>query len=113
MLIVSTQPYAPEEIREILHIRTQEEDVELAPEALDLLTKIGQETSLRYAMHIIITSHLIAKKRKSNTIAIQDIQRSYTLFLDRARSVQYVGGSEYVSDEGWNEQTDGDQAMEV
>lgn len=104
MLIISTSPYTAEDIRQILHIRTQEEDVELAPDALDLLTKIGQETSLRYAMHIIITSHLIAKKRKSAQIAVQDITRSYQLFLDRKRSVQFVESStDYVDEKGFLE----------
>lgn len=115
MLIISTSAYAPDEIRQILHIRTQEEDVDLAPEALDLLTKIGQETSLRYAMHIIITSHLIAKKRKSPQISLGDIQRSYQLFLDRKRSVQFVeSSSEYVDEKGYQvPPTNGAVPMEV
>lgn len=116
MLIISTSPYSAEDIREILHLRTQEEDVDLAPEALDLLTKIGQETSLRYAMHIIITSHLIAKKRKSPQITSQDIQRSYKLFLDRKRSVNFVeNGAEYVVEKDFtsNRNTNGAIPMEV
>lgn len=115
MLIISTSPYTAEDIRQILHIRTQEEDVELAPDALDLLTKIGQETSLRYAMHIIITSHLIAKKRKSAQIAVQDITRSYQLFLDRKRSVQFVESStDYVDEKGFLETSpNGAVPMEV
>lgn len=104
MLIISTSPYTADEIRQILHIRTQEEDVDLSPEGLDLLTKIGQETSLRYAMHIIITSHLVAKKRKSQQIGVQDIQRSYTLFLDLKRSVNFVEKSqEYVDESSYQE----------
>lgn len=116
MLIISTSPYSAEDIREILHLRTQEEDVDLAPEALDLLTKIGQETSLRYAMHIIITSHLIAKKRKSPQITSQDIQRSYKLFLDRKRSVNFVqNGAEYVEEKDFtsNGNMNGAIPMEV
>ncbi|CCG80563.1 putative AAA family ATPase Rvb2/Reptin [Taphrina deformans PYCC 5710] len=101
MLIISTTPYSAEDIRSILHIRTQEEDVDVAPDALDLLTKIGQETSLRYAMHIIITSHLVAKKRKVQQIMVQDVSRSYQLFLDRKRSVAFVeSGEDYVNDKG-------------
>lgn len=115
MLIISTSPYAPEEIRQILHIRTIEEDVEVRPDALDLLTKIGQETSLRYAMHIIITSHLIAKKRKATEISIGDVTRSYKLFLDRKRSVQFVESkSEYVNERGYQAPpTDGSIPMEM
>lgn len=46
-LIISTQPYTTDDIKEILTIRAQEEDVNLAPAALEILTKIGSETSLR------------------------------------------------------------------
>lgn len=117
MLIISTSAYSPEDIRQILHIRTQEEDVNLAPEALDLLTKIGQETSLRYAMHIIITSHLIARKRKAAQITVQDITRSYQLFLDRKRSVAFIeSSSDYVEDKDFVEtplSTNGAVPMEV
>lgn len=46
-LIISTKAYEPADIKEILSIRAQEEDVSLAPAALEILTKIGSETSLR------------------------------------------------------------------
>jgi len=68
--------------------RAQEEEVELSPDALALLTKIGKETSLRYGSHLIATSNLIAAKRKANVVAIQDVQRAYTLFYDQVRSVK-------------------------
>jgi len=47
MLIISTKPYSENEIGQILNIRCEEEDVEMSEEALELLTNIGLETSLR------------------------------------------------------------------
>lgn len=47
MLIISTHPYNENEIQQILNIRCEEEDVEITEEALELLTNIGMETSLR------------------------------------------------------------------
>ena len=44
--------------------RCQEEDVEMTEDARDVLTKIGVETSLRYAIHLITASNLVARKRK-------------------------------------------------
>lgn len=41
------QPYSEKEIRRIVDIRSEEEDVELTEDAKGLLTKIGAETSLR------------------------------------------------------------------
>ena len=37
----------------------------LAEDAKDLLTKIGAETSLRYAIHLITAASLVASKRKA------------------------------------------------
>ncbi|KAJ1926226.1 RuvB-like protein 2 [Tieghemiomyces parasiticus] len=88
--IISTAPYAEDEVRQILKIRADEEDVDLAADALDVLTAIGGETSLRYAIHLITTASLISQKRQAMSVEIQDIKRAYTLFLDEKRSVQYL-----------------------
>merc|ERR1719207_123052 len=45
LLIISTSPYTEKEIKHILKIRCEEEDVEMSDDALTLLTKIGIETS--------------------------------------------------------------------
>lgn len=49
-LIITTNPYEEKEIRHILDIRCEEEDVEMDDEAKELLTTIGLESSLRYAI---------------------------------------------------------------
>ncbi|KTW26632.1 RuvB-like helicase 2 [Pneumocystis carinii B80] len=115
MLIISTSQYSVDEIRQILHIRCQEEDVEISPNALSLLTKIGQETSIRYSIHLIATAYLIAQKRKSTQIDIEDIQKSYTLFLDQARSVQYLEeySQQYISENDYIDKIDDVKSMEV
>jgi RuvB-like protein 2 len=64
LLIITTQPYTAKELKQILKIRCNEEDVEISGEALDLLTKIASETSLRYAIQTITTASLVAAKRK-------------------------------------------------
>lgn len=58
--------------------------------ALTVLTRIAKETSLRYGMQLIMTSHLIAKRRKAPEVDVDDIKRAYTLFLDDGRSVQFL-----------------------
>jgi RuvB-like protein 2 len=50
LLIITTLPYEEEEIEQILKIRCEEEDVEITEDAMELLTKIGTETTLRYAI---------------------------------------------------------------
>ena len=46
-LTILWQPYDAKEMKQIMTIRCEEEDVEIAEDAKDLLTKIGMETSLR------------------------------------------------------------------
>merc|ERR1719487_2228160 len=64
LMIISTTPYKEAEVKRILTIRCEEEDVEMLPEALDLLTRIALETSLRYAIHMIMCASLCCQKRK-------------------------------------------------
>lgn len=90
VIIISTTNYTSQEIQQILNIRAQEEEVEITPKALAVLTKIGEETSLRYASNLISVSNLIATKRKSPKVDVEDITRAYSLFLDSNRSVKYM-----------------------
>lgn len=88
LLIIATDPYEPKEVRQILKIRCDEEDVDMNDDALELLTTIAGQTSMRYAMNMIITSSLAARTRKSNTVCVEDVKRVYELFSDVGRSVK-------------------------
>jgi len=54
------------------------------------LTKIGQECSLRYAIHLITTANLVAQKRKSSEVEKEDIRKVYNLFVDVKRSTTFL-----------------------
>lgn len=90
LLIISTQPYTGDDIRKILDIRCQEEDVEMSEDAKVLLTKIGEDTSLRYAINLITSAALACLKRKGKIVEMEDISRVYELFYDVKRSTQYL-----------------------
>ena len=75
---------------EILQVRCNEEDVEMTTDALELLTRIASETSLRYALHLIITSSLVANKKRRKVVELQDIKRCYKLFIDVKRSTKFL-----------------------
>ncbi|KAK9482910.1 TIP49 C-terminus-domain-containing protein [Lipomyces starkeyi] len=70
--------------------RAQEEEVELSPDALQILAKIGVETSIRYAANLIAVAHLAPAKRKANIVDLTEVKQSYTLILDKDRSVEYL-----------------------
>lgn len=94
VVIISTHPYNSEDLNKIISIRANEEDVDLSPDALQLLTKIATESGLRYASNLITTATLISQKRRAKTIEVDDVKRSYALFFDPKRSVNFVAEQE-------------------
>lgn len=113
VLIVSTKPYTEEDIEEIIKIRSvsntkypvpactnspstvernscEEEDVVLSSDALKILTSMGQQTTLRYALNLISCAHVVATKRKAEQVDTDDLRRAYTYFMDEKRSVQWM-----------------------
>ena len=57
---------------------------------MKVLTKIGQESSLRYAIHLITTANLVAQKRKAPEVDKEDIRKVYNLFVDVKRSTTFL-----------------------
>ncbi|KAF9604227.1 hypothetical protein IFM89_004933 [Coptis chinensis] len=115
LLIITTQPYTEEEIRKILDIRSQEEDVEMNEEAKLLLTKIGVGTSLRYAIHLITAAALACQKRKGKVVELDDVKRVYALFQDVKRSTEYLMEyqSEYMFSEMPSKEEEGDEESDA
>jgi len=89
-IIIPTTQYDEKELKQILKIRTEEEDTEISEDALTVLTKIANETSLRYAIQLISVAGLTCKKRKGTEISIEDIKKVYSLFLDEQRSCEFL-----------------------
>ncbi|XKL63941.1 hypothetical protein PGB90_006305 [Kerria lacca] len=90
MVIIKTEPYNKEDLKEILRIRSEEEDCDLEANALEVLTRIAEESSLRYAIQLITTASLVSRKRKATVVGIEDIKKVYSLFVDEKRSMQYL-----------------------
>jgi RuvB-like protein 2 len=101
LLIIQTKPYTEKEMRLIVNIRCEEEDVDMTEDAKDLLTKIGSETSLRYAIQLINASALVCNKRKATKVETADVSKAYNLFIDVKRSTKFM--SEYSSQYLYNE----------
>jgi RuvB-like protein 2 len=90
LLIIPTTQYSTDEMRQILRVRCTEEQVEMTDDALELLTRIAKESSLRYAIQIIMTSSLVARKRKSSKVELEHVERCYKLFFDVQRSTKFI-----------------------
>lgn len=90
LLIIPTRPYKPDEIREIIKIRADEENIKLTDDALKELVKIGEETSLRYAVQLMEPARVIASSHGRNYVSVEDIRRAMQIFIDLNRSVKYL-----------------------
>ena len=101
LLIITTTPYSEKETKQILQIRCEEEDVEMEEQALAVLTRIGIETSLRYAIQLITASALVCRKRKGTEVSVEDIKKVYSLFIDESRSTTFL--KEYQQEFMFNE----------
>ncbi len=90
LLIINTEPYKEHEIREIIKIRAKEEKVEFEDEALEELTKIGVEASLRYAIQLIRPAKILADLLKKEKITVNEITRVRNLFSDVESSIKSI-----------------------
>ena len=101
MLTVQTEPYQSKHLRQIIQIRAAEEEVSLAEDGLNELVRIAGESSLRYALQLVILAGM-ARQRRANSnngsngsktvesLAVErvDVERVERLFLDERRSIQ-------------------------
>ena len=89
-VIIATHEYDAESIREILRIRAREEKVTIENDALEKLTKIGSETSLRYAVQLLSLAAQNAKIEKHNSVTIKDVERVDALFMDVQKATDHL-----------------------
>lgn len=82
LLITNTEPYDEEEVREILKIRSAEEEAKLTEEALEKLTEIGAEASMRYAVQLMAPARDIMELSGDEEIDEEHVEEARKRFLD-------------------------------
>ncbi len=90
LLIINTKPYSKDEIQKIIEIRSEFEKIKLDKEALEYLTEIGVNTSLRHAIQLIAPAFEVAKEEGENEIKRRHIEFVEQRFSDVKKSVKYV-----------------------
>jgi TBP-interacting protein len=90
LLIITTEKYSRDEIREILKIRAEEEEISINEKALELLTEIGEKTSLRYAVQMLTPAYIHAKKNGRKEVTPEDVEEVKRLFADVKESARYL-----------------------
>ncbi|OYT50109.1 MAG: TATA box-binding protein [Desulfurococcales archaeon ex4484_204] len=89
-VIIGTETYDAESIREILKIRATEEDIKLSDGALNKLTEIGARRSLRYAVQLLSIAAENARSRGANEVDAADVDRVDHLFMDVTEAVEHL-----------------------
>ncbi|MCX8162037.1 MAG: RuvB-like domain-containing protein [Nitrososphaerota archaeon] len=90
LLIINTDMYSKDEIREILKIRAREEGVSLNDDALEYLVEVGASKSLRYAVQLLTPAYEKARTEGRDKVSKDDVEHVVNLFSDVARSIEYV-----------------------
>ncbi|MCC6057650.1 MAG: RuvB-like domain-containing protein [Desulfurococcaceae archaeon] len=88
LLIIPFRPYTPDELREIIKIRASEEEIELSADAMELLVKIAQQRSLRYAVQLMTPAKIVAERRGRSEVRAEDIEDVTKLFIDVSQSIE-------------------------
>ena len=89
-VIIATQEYDAESIREILRIRADQEKVNIKDDALEKLTEIGVKSSLRYAVQLLSLAAQNAKIAKREIVTIEDVERVGNLFMDVNEAAEHL-----------------------
>jgi len=87
LLVITTKKYSKEDIRDIILARASKENIKISEDALNYLVEIGERSSLRYAVQLLVPAWEVADKKE---IGREHIDRVYHLFSDVKRSVDYL-----------------------
>lgn len=90
LIIIRTEPYAIQEIAQILSIRGDVERIPLETEALQHLSTLGEATSLRYVVQLLTPSMIIAKTNGRDKVEKKDVVEAAGLFLDAKSSARIL-----------------------
>eukprot|EP00070_Physeter_catodon_P036342 XP_028343236.1 ruvB-like 1 [Physeter catodon] len=91
MLIIRTLPYAVDEIKQVIRIRAKIENLEMEEDAISALGRIGERTSLRYAVHLLTPASILALTEADNdrpVITLDHVEHVNSLFQDARSSAK-------------------------
>jgi TBP-interacting protein len=89
-IIIPTEEYDPDSIREILRIRCNEEKVMMEKSALERLTQVGAKSSLRYAVQLLSLAAQNARSSGHEEVTVEDVERVDALFMDIDEAAEHL-----------------------
>ncbi|MCX8209114.1 MAG: hypothetical protein N3G79_05700 [Sulfolobales archaeon] len=71
-------------------MRSDEEEVALAPDALEALADLGVKYSLRYAIQLLRPASIAASRKGRTEVRAEDVEDVSKLFIDTKRSIEFI-----------------------
>jgi RuvB-like protein 1 (pontin 52) len=94
LMIIRTLPYSQDEMKQIIRIRFEMEvegdGLRIEDSAIQTLSQIGSETSLRYALQLLLPVATLVHTSGRDSISVNDVEEAKALFLDAKRSAQIL-----------------------
>jgi RuvB-like protein 1 (pontin 52) len=90
LLIIKTTLYSKDEMLSILKIRAQIEGLNFTEDALRLLSEVGENTTLRYAVQLLTPASVAAKINSRSAVSKEDVEEVNGLFLDAKASAKIL-----------------------
>lgn len=90
LVIIRTLDYDEKYLSEIIRIRAQTEKIPIVEEATQLLASLAKAYSLRYSLQLLAPSHILATVNGKESVEVEDIELSSSLFIDVTRSEELI-----------------------
>ena len=94
VMIIKTMPYSPEEMMQIIKIRSLVEGIQLDDQSLTELGSIGCSTTLRYAVQLLTPASILAKINGLEAVSINEVSEINELFYDAKASAKLLAEQE-------------------
>lgn len=88
--IIHTEPYTVDEIGAIVALRAKTEGIVVSEDSLRLFAQVGEQTSLRFAMQLLMPASILAQTCGRQEVTADDIEQVTKLFLDGKGSAKIL-----------------------
>ena len=90
LLIIITDPYNEEEIREIIKIRIKEEGIKITQDAIEKLVELAEKNSLRYSIMLLGPIKEVAEIQNKEEADTEIVEQVSKLFSDYRTSSKHL-----------------------
>jgi len=94
LLILRTYQYDLAEIKQILQIRAQTENINIDETGLQELAEIGEKATLRYVVQLLTPAKILAQTDGADVVTSEHVKEINELFLDAKTSAKMLAAGE-------------------